>query len=171
MAKLRKEKEKILNSLLEELKSSRNFLYFNFFGLNSSQFFKLRFLLRKKGAKIKAIKKTLARILMEKLGIDLNPQKLEGSLALVSASEKDFLEVLKTIDKFKKEAQNLEVLAGFYQETLLDKKELIELAKLPSREELYLKVVTILKAPVFGMVWSLKNLPQRLVWALREIKK
>jgi len=171
MAKTRKEKEKILKELIEELKNSSDFIFVDFFGLDSATFFNFRNLLKEKQTKVKVVKKTLAKILMNRLKINLDPKSFEGSLALVYSKEKDLLEFLKTIYKFSKENENLKIVAGFYENKVLDKDQLKELAKLPSKEEIFSKVVFLSKAPIFGLVWELKYLYQGLVRVLASIKK
>ena len=171
MAKTRKEKEKILNECYQQLKASPNFVFINFFGLDSPSFFNLRNLLKEKGAKVKVIKKTLAKILMDKLRIPLNPREFEGSIALVWSEEQNFLSFLKEIEKFSKENENLKLIAGFFENKTLNQEELKELAKLPSKEELLSKVVFKMETPIFGLVFSLKSLHQKLVFLLANIKK
>jgi len=171
MAKTRKEKEKILKELIKEFENSPSFIFVNFFNLDSSSFFNLRNLLKEKQTKVKVIKKTLAKILMDKLKVALNPRNFEGSLALIWSKEKDLLEFLKEVYKFSEKNENLKIVAGFYEGKILNKEDLKELAKLPSKEELFSKVVLAVKAPIFGLVYDFKNFYQKLVFVLGNIKK
>lgn len=171
MAKTRKEKEKILKELIEEFKNSPPFMFVDFFNLDSFSFFNFRNLLKEKQTKVKVIKKTLAKILMDKLNIALNPRDLEGSLALIWSEERDLLDFLKEVYRFSEKNENLKIVAGFYEGRVLNKEDLKELAMLPSKEELFSKVVLAVKAPVFGLVYDLKNFYQKLVFVLGNIKK
>ena len=108
MTKTKKEKEKIVDELAENLKKSKSLLFTTYIGLTVSKISKLRKLLKEKGHKYEVVKKTLIKKGFEKAGIkDFKPAKANG---LVIGF--DEIEPIKLVYDFIKENPELQVESG-----------------------------------------------------------
>ncbi len=61
-------------------------------------------------------------------------------------------------------------LGGYIKDEFLQANTMIELAKLPSKEELLARLVGSLRAPISNFQMLLKEPSQRLIFALKAIK-
>jgi len=87
--------------------------------------------------------------------------------------EKEDQEVLA---KFKKEIDDdsdtkIEFLGGILEGRFIQADEVVSLSKLPSREELYAKMVGSMNAPVSGFVNALTGNLRNLVGVLKAISE
>jgi len=116
-------------------------------------------------------KKTLLNIALEKAGIkDIDTKSIEGSLATVFGME-DEVAPAKILAEFAKDHEALEIKGGILEGKLAPAEEIIKLSKLPSKAELYAKVVGSINAPVSGFVNVLAGNLRGLVYALNAIKE
>ena len=60
---------------------------------------------------------------------------------------------------------------GFLDKSALDEKQVVQLASLPSRDELIAKVIGTVKAPLTRLVTSLSSPIRGLVYTLNAIKE
>jgi large subunit ribosomal protein L10 len=101
----------------------------------------------------------------------LNVKDFEGRVAAIFAYE-DEIAPAKIVDEFKKtHDDNIDFVGGILENKFLSKEEITVLAKLPSRQELYAKIVGSLNAPVSGFVNVLAGNLRGLVNVLKAIEE
>ena len=83
---------------------------------------------------------------------------------------KDLIATSRILVDFIKQKPNLEVKAGLLKDRIITVEEIKALSKITSLPALHSKVVGGLKSPIFGFVCSLKQILNKLVWALGQIK-
>lgn len=147
------QKQKILEDLIEKLKKQKALFFVDFTGLKVKDFSELRKKIKSLGDEIKVIKKTLMDVAFKKLKLNIEPRKMKGEIALVLAYKDEILPA-KTIYQFSKENEKLKILAGFLNGKLLDSDKVIELAQLPSKEELIGKLIFVGKSPI-SMIYNI----------------
>ena len=151
MAKTRKEKENIVSKLSEELELAKSAVVFNYKGLSVSETEKLRAELRKNEVAFSIVKNSLLKIALDNKKIEIDQALLDQPLA-VAFGMIDEVSAAKGVNTFAKEHEAIEILGGIYQNGYISKEKVLVLANLPSKEELYAKVVGCLAAPMSGMV-------------------
>jgi large subunit ribosomal protein L10 len=67
----------------------------------------------------------------------------------------EFKVVAKRIVEFAKEHESLKIVAGFFEDRLISKSEVVALGAIPSRAELLAMLVYTLQAPMVGLVGTL----------------
>ncbi len=144
-------------------------VFLNFQGLNNEELQNLRKKLKKEGVYLKVAKKTLLNLIFKKKKIDFDPLNLEGEIA-VAFSQKDDIDSAKIIYNFTKENEKLKILGGIYQNKEIDLEEVINLAKLPSREELLAKLAGTIFNPISGLINVLKGNFKGLICILSQVK-
>ncbi|PIP25050.1 MAG: 50S ribosomal protein L10 [Candidatus Nealsonbacteria bacterium CG23_combo_of_CG06-09_8_20_14_all_36_12] len=169
MSLTKAQKEKIVEDLTNDLKQQKSVVFVAIGGLKVKDLSGLRRKLKEIGGKLKVVKKTLMKIAFEKMGLKL-PENLIGEIALVSAFENEILPI-KSVHQFSKENENLKILSGIFEGKLLEKEKIIEIAELPTKEELLARLVRSVSAPISGLVNVLQSNLRGLVYILSTIKR
>jgi len=151
VAKTRKEKEGIVLKLNEQLGSAKSAVFVNYKGLTVSETEELRDELRKNNVSFAVTKNKLFNIALKDKGIAIEKEIMNQPMA-VAFGTSDEIATARGINDFAKTHESLEILGGLYQNEYIAKDRVLALANLPSREELYAKVVGSLAAPMSGMV-------------------
>ena len=128
-----KQKENVVNEIVEKLDSSKTFLLLNYQGLTVSELGELRRSLKEVNADIKVYKNTLMNLAINKKNIELNDY-MAGPNAYVFSS--DIIEPIKVVSKFAKAHPALEVRVGYVDGSIADTKVINDYASIPSMEGL-----------------------------------
>jgi len=144
-------------------------IFVDFTGLRVKDFSSLRKKLKAVGEEIKVAKKTLMGIAFKKAKIEIETEKLPGEVALVSGY-KDELTPAKIVYQFSQECPNLKILGGFFGNKFLETEKIIELAKLPTREELLARLVGSIFAPMSNFVSVLEANIKGLITVLAKAR-
>ena len=170
MAITKEQKTQILQDLVDKFGRSKAVVFSDYRGLDVSSISDLRNRLREKGAETKVAKKTLIRLAAKESNIgELGDEVMEGPVSITFSYE-DEMAGLKALFKFSKENENLKLLGGIINGKVVSAEEIIQLAKLPSHEELIAKFIGSINAPVSGFVGILSNLTSGLVRVLSAYK-
>ena len=170
MAITKEQKAQILQDLVDKFGRSKAVVFSDYRGLDVSSISNLRDRLREKGAETKVAKKTLIRLAAKESNIgELGDEVMEGPVS-VTFSYEDEMAGLKALFKFSKENKNLKLLGGIINGKVASAEEIIQLAKLPSHEELIAKFIGSINAPVSGFVGILNNVLGGFVRVLQAYK-
>ncbi len=174
MPKSKVQKEEILRSLEKKIGEAKSIIFagFNALGVKDNEI--LRDQLNQENGEYYVAKKTLLNLALKNQGVDgLDVKSLDGKLAVVF-SYGDELAAAKIIDNFRKDkekADKLHFLGGILEGKLLSKEDIETFAKLPSKQELYAKLVGSINAPVSGFVNVLAGNLRNLVYVLKAIEE
>ncbi|MDO8557665.1 MAG: 50S ribosomal protein L10 [bacterium] len=152
MPLLHSEKENIISSAATALKGARMVIFADFKGISvkKSQVFRRK--VKKEGGDFRIIKKTLARIALKNAGLSQEGlENYKDTLAIAAHPTQDSA-FAKLFTQSTKEFPELKIVAGIFDGQNMSRAEVMELAKLPSREELLSRLVGTLIAPVSGFV-------------------
>jgi len=170
MALTKAKKEKILEDLIEKLKKQKAIFLCDFAGVKVKDLSVLRRKLKEVGNDIKVAKKTLMDIAFKKTNINLETRKMIGEIAIVFSFSDEILPA-KILYQFSKENEKLKILGGFSNDKFWSKEEVIELAQLPSREELLAKLVGSVSAPIANFVNVLQANIKGFIYLLANRKQ
>ena len=146
----RKIKQEIVSYLEENLKTSKGIYFTNYSGLNVSQMTELRNQFRSENVAFKISKNTLAKIAFKNADMASVDDILVGQVAIAFSFE-DASAPARVIKKFAKENENLEVLGIIFEGKRFEGVEFEKIANLPSREELYSKLLSGLSQPMSNL--------------------
>jgi len=169
MALTKEQKENILKKLNKNIANQKTMVFVSVKGLKASELFVLRNQLKESDCLLSVVKKTLLSIAFKKNKVEVDEKSLEGQVALVFGF-KDEIMPAKTVYQFSLKNENLRILAGFFQDKFINKEEVIILAKTPSREELLVRIIGSIKAPMSGLANVLQGNIKGLVYVLTQIK-
>lgn len=164
----REKKKEIINDLADKLSHQKAVVFFDYTGLTVNQFQELRSQLREKGVDCQAVKKTLVDLALKKVNFkNIKAKELSGQLALVFGYQDEILPA-KVLYNFSKENNSLKILAGLVNGEYLEDKMIINLAKLPSKQELLAKLVNSISAPISGLINVLQGNLRKLTFILKS---
>ena len=169
MAKTRKQKEGALEAVSKDVAAAKAMVFTGYHGLSVPEVEKLRRALRAEKVSYRVIKKTLLQKAFSAGQIDIDAKGLGPDLA-VAFGLADEVAAAKILAKFQKEHEALKIYGGLLENKFIDKAAVMSLAKLPSKLELYAKLVGALNAPVSGLVNTLAGTMRGLVNVLNGIK-
>lgn len=170
MALTKEQKQKILDDLKEKIAKQKAMVLVGITGLKMEDISELRKKLKVADGSLKVAKKTLTERAFKENKLDFDKKDYKEELAL-AFSFKDEILPAKTIYEFIKTAPNLKILGGFFEGKFLEAEKVIELAKLPTREELLARLVGSVSAPISNFVYALNYNIKGLILVLNTIKK
>ena len=170
MPKSKEQKNDIIKELEEDLKKQIVVLLFDFKGVDSKTLFKMRDELKANDAKLTVVKKTLLQKALKNQEFKSKVEEIKGQLALVFGF-KDEAQTAKTCYKYTKENEKLKIIGGVLENEFNISSRIIELAQLPTRQELLSQVVGCLNTPVAGFARSLQGVLSNVVLVFNEIQK
>jgi len=173
MPKSREQKKEILRDLNEKVSKAKSVVFTKFSRLTVKENENLRKELRKENSEYYVAKKTLINLAFKDSKIDgVDTRGFEGQIAAVFGY-KDEVAPAKVVDKFKKSMEDKEkiiFLGGILENNYIDAEKVKALAVLPSKEELYAKLVGTLNAPISGFVNAMAGNLKNLVYVLKAIE-
>lgn len=162
------EKKAIVSKVTEKLKSSCAGVFVDYQGINVEDDTVLRKNLREAEVDYLVIKNTLLKRAAENAGIGDLSESLHGSTAL-AISKSDYVAASKILCDFAKNHDFFKIKAGFIDGKAINDKEVLNLAKLPSREVLIAQVLCGLNAPISGLATVLNGNLRGLAVVLKAI--
>lgn len=141
----RAEKQMFIEQTHEKLKNAGIALVVHNNGLTVAEMSEFRTKLRAAGAEFKIAKNRLARIASKDTAYEAISDLFKGPAGIATAKEP--VGVAKGIVEFAKNNEKLVIVGGAYGEKRLDVKDIEQLAKLPSLNELRAKLVGMLQTP------------------------
>jgi len=165
----REKKEEVVKDLQEKITNQKVAVFVNFKGMKTDDFLKLRSNLRKNDSTFVITKKTLADIAFKNQDIEVKTCDFDGELGIVFGFT-DEITPAKVVFDFSKSQPNLKIIGGVLEGQLRSGDDMIELAKLPSREELLGRLVGTIQAPISGFINVLQGNIKGLVYVFSAIK-
>jgi large subunit ribosomal protein L10 len=170
MAKIsREEKGKIVDTLKEKFDKAASAVLTNYHGLSVSQMQELKKELKSSDAEFSVAKNTLLARASKSASKKLPEENLEGPTAILF-SFRDPIEPIKKLAEFIKKHDLPSIKSGLFEGKILTKEGVVELSKIPGKNELYAKVVGSLGSPIYGLVNTLNGNLRSLVYVLEQIK-
>jgi len=171
MATTKEQKKEILKNLKDKIKKAKSVLFIKFNGLGVKENEALRKELKQEEGDYMVAKKTLIDIAFKEENHEVGAKSFEGQVATVFGYN-DEVAPAKILGKFIKGNEGkIEFISGILDNKIIDAKAAEALTKIPSKNELYAKMVGSLNAPISGFVNVLAGNLRGLVTVLKAIEE
>ncbi|OGF27008.1 50S ribosomal protein L10 [Candidatus Falkowbacteria bacterium RIFOXYC2_FULL_47_12] len=171
MAITKKKKQQIVKDLADKISRAKSIIFTKFFGVSANDINSLRASFREQNSEYVVAKKTLMDKAFEKTDITgVAMREIDGEVAAVFGYE-DEVAPAKTLGTFAKTHAGMQFVGGVLERRFIDAGAVQALAKLPSKLELYAKLVGSIQAPVSGFVNVLAGNLRGLVVVLKAIEE
>ena len=169
----RSQKEAQVSELRSIFKNMSAAVLVDYRGIEANQVVELRKKLNDASSTMKVIKNSLARIAAEDTPFAELADQFTQTRALVYC-DGDAVQQAKVLSEATKSLENLKILSGILvgdnKTSILNTGEVEALSKLPSREELIVKLLFIMQSPATQFVHTLNAVPAKFVRTLAAVR-
>lgn len=166
----KQEKAKAIDTIKDKFQKSNVVILTDYKGLTMEQLTALRKQLRPLNAEYKVLKNTLISLAVKDRTFEGIDKLLSGSTAVLFGYGDQVLPA-KALAKFIKDNEKMSIKGGVLDGKLIDSITITALSKLPSREMLIAKALGGMKAPITNLVFDLKGVINKFVYAIQAIEK
>ncbi len=151
MAVTRARKTEQVEKLGKDLQNVSTVIVTTYSKLTVAQDFELRKLLRSSGAKYTVVKNTLAELAAKGTKVEGALKDLSG-VTSIAYTEGDPVALAKALSKYAKDNPEFAFKTGIVEGRVISIKEIEALATMPSKEEIYSKLLFLISAPAQRLV-------------------
>lgn len=164
------QKELLVKDLSDSFERSTSVIVVHYKGVNVSDITELRAKMREAGGEYRVAKNTLLKLAARGTQVDEIAASLSGPNAVAIAYD-DPVAVAKVVVNFAKDVQNFEIKSGVLNGNIMDEAAIEALSRLPSREVLIAKLLSVLVATPTNLVSVLSGIPRKLLYALKAVEE
>ncbi|MFH1146145.1 MAG: 50S ribosomal protein L10 [Pseudomonadota bacterium] len=166
----RNEKAEVIKNLHGKLDRAKAAVVTDFRGLNVETVNALRGQLRNSHGEFKVVKNTLMNLAAKGTEVEVLGDQLAGPCGLAISYE-DPVAIARLLVEFAKTNPKLEIKGGVLQGKLMTDEAVRTLARLPSREVLLGKLLSVLVGPPTGMVRVMNGMICKFLYTLKAIEE
>src|SRR5215831_6498715 len=149
------------DKLSAELKNVSSVIVATYTKQTVAQDFELRKTLRTTGAKYRVVKNTLAERAAKGTKVEEVLKNLQG-VTSIAYTEGDPVALAKALSKYAKDNPEFSFKAGVVEGRVISIKEIEALATMPSKEEIYSKLLFLISAPAQRLVTAMNAVGRNL---------
>lgn len=158
-----------IESMKEKLSKAQVAIVTEYRGLSVEEITKLRRNLQKEDGDYMVTKNTLAKIAVKGTEFEVLTDAFKGPIALAFGF-KDQVSPAKVLASFIKEVKKGEIMAAALDGKLLSADEAKALANLPSKEEIYAKMLGCINSPASGLANATNGVLTQLVRTMAAVR-
>ena len=162
-------KSEKISQMKEKIEKAKVAIVTDYKGLSVEEITKLRRSIQKEDGDYMVTKNTLAKIAVKGTEYEILTDALTGPVAIAFGFE-DQVAPAKALAKFIKESKKGEILAAAMDGKLLSAAEAKALANLPSKQEIYAKMLGCINSPASGIANSINAVMSSLTRAMAAVR-
>ncbi len=151
MAKSKAEKTELLKKYKEVLENNEGYIIVKSDNIDTETLSQLKQDLKEIDANFMVVKNTIFKIALEETKQPVETQDFAGASGIITFNE-DPTAPAKLVKKIQTEMKLLDPKYGVVENKYIDSNKIMELAEIPSKEELYAKLLGSLNAPLSGLM-------------------
>jgi large subunit ribosomal protein L10 len=164
----RDQKAAVIDEMTDQLRDAGAVYAVDYRGTSVPQAAELRTKLRDADTRFRVVKNTLTERAADKAGVEALKQYLEGPTALVFVNG-DAAVAAKALADFRRSSGLLAFKGGWMNGDVLTSEQIDAIAKLPSRDVLYGRLVGMVASPITGLASAMGGLIGGLARQLQQI--
>src|ERR1051325_3061233 len=159
--KKKEDKQKDVESLRQDFGDLKNMFVTGYEKLRVDQDFELRKVVRGAGAKYRVVKNNLAEKASEGTAAEQVLKNLRG-MTSVAYTTNDPVALAKALTTYAKANPTFTFKAGVVEGRVIDVKSINDLATMPSKEEIFAKLLYVINAPAQRLVTAMNAVGRNL---------
>ena len=159
--KKKEDKQKDLEALRQDLQKTGNLFVTGYEKLRVDQDFELRKAIRGAGGKYRVVKNNLAEKASEGMRAEQVLKGLRGMSSL-AYTQGDLVALAKALTAYAKANPTFTFKAGLVEGRAIDIKAINDLATMPSKEEIFAKLLFLIQAPAQRLVTAMNAVGRNL---------
>ena len=167
MAVTKAKKIEQVEQLSSELKGVSSGIVAEFGKLTVEMDFELRKAVRTAGGRYRVVKNTLAERAVKGTPFEDSVKDLSGRTS-IAYTKGDVVALAKALTKYAKDNPELTFRAGIVEGKSINPKEIQALASLPSKEELYSKLLYLMNAPSTRLVTAMNAVGRKVAVVVNQ---
>jgi len=157
----KQQKAEQIQKLKTELEKANSMIVGTFSKLTVAKDFELRKTVRSAGGRYRVVKNTLVRLASEGTQVEDALKSLEGVTSIAYTSG-DPVALAKALSKYVDDNPEFSFKAGVLEGRTISLKEIKTLATMPSKEEIYSKLLFLINAPAQRLVTAMNAVGRNL---------
>jgi large subunit ribosomal protein L10 len=170
MAISRDKKTELLEEYKEILKNKGGYFLVSSDNIDTATVTELKKDLKDNNANFRVLKNTIFKIALQDTDQPVEVQDFDGATAVIYFDE-DPTTPAKLVKDVQKETEQMSAKAGVYEGKFLSEQKVMQLAEIPSREELLSMLVGSMNAPLTGFMNAVTGNVRGLTVALKAISE
>ena len=162
-----KQKEAVISDVTDAIASAKSGVLAEYRGLNVEKLTALRQQARSHGVWIKVVKNNLAKRVIKNTDFECLTDYFAGPV--IFSVSTDAVSVARVMAEFEKSHDSFKITAGVLNGKLIDQEMIQRLSRLPNRDELMIKLLGTMQAPIQKLVLTLNEIPSRAVRTLAAL--
>jgi large subunit ribosomal protein L10 len=164
----KEQKQQQYEQLRDDLSNVTTLFLMQNHGLNVNQINELRNKVRETDARYKVYKNSVVKLAIEGTSLEPLSEHLQGPNA-IAFTDGDGVALAKALKEFAKAHPALSFSQGFLEGQMLDAEQAVQVADLPSKEELVQRLVSLLQSPIRRLAVALNAPLQGLATVVNQI--
>ena len=156
-------------SIKEKIEKAQVAIVTNYNALTVEEITKVRRALQKEDGDYMVTKNTLAKLAIKDTPYEVLSEVLSGPVA-IAFGYKDQVVPAKVLSKFIKETKKGEIIAAALDGKFLNANEAKALADLPTKDEIYAKMLGSINSPASGLVYTVNGVMAALTRAVAAVR-
>ena len=170
MAKTRSQKTELLEKYKDILKNKSGYLLVNSDKIDTATVTKLKVELKDLDANYAVVKNSIFKVALQEENQPLEAQNIDGPTAIIYF-ESDPTGPAKLVKETQKETELLDAKGGVFEGQFLSEERVMQLAEIPSKEEILSKLVGSISAPLSGFMNAVTGNIRGLTMVLKGISE
>lgn len=166
----RPEKVAQVEAIAESLSAAQSVVLADYQGMTVQHMTEFREKCRASDVRCRVVKNRLAKIAADKVDVPGLKEYLKGPLALVMGMSSP-VDPAKLVVDFAKDHEKMQLVGGFMDGKYLTADQVVALSQIPSREELYAKMMGSINSPASGIVGVTNGVAAALTRAIDAVAK
>jgi len=164
----RPEKVAEVQAITERIEGAQSIVLANYSGLTVEQMTKFRVQCRENNIECRVVKNRLAKIACDNANMSVMKDALKGPTAIMFGPESQ-IDPAKISVNFAKENEAMEIKGGVVDGQFLDASQVVALSKIPSRDELYAKMMGSMNSPLTGIAGAMNSVISGLARTINAV--
>jgi large subunit ribosomal protein L10 len=165
---MRQEKQLLLDEIKELIDDSSAIVFARYQRMNPNMASNFRMKIGQSGGVFEVVRKRILIKAAEAAGLKLDPEALQGHIGVIFVKE-DPIQVTKTVYQFSGEHEDvLHVLAGHFEGRFCSAKDVEQISKLPSKDEMRAQFLGLLEAPMAQTLSVMEALLTSVMYCLEN---